>query len=40
MLIPLIPAMIVGGGLEEAGWSIITFPELNKKFNGSIPKFV
>lgn len=33
MLIPLIPAMIVGGGLEEAGWSIITFPELNKKFN-------
>ena len=25
--------MIVGGGLEEAGWSIITFPKLNKKFN-------
>ena len=25
--------MIVGGGLEEAGWSIITFPKLNKEFN-------
>ena len=25
-------AMIFGGGLEEAGWRYITWPELNKKF--------
>ena len=28
----MILAMIFGGGLEEAGWRYITWPELNKKF--------
>ena len=29
----MILAMIFAGGLEEAGWRYITFPELNKKYN-------
>ncbi len=28
----MILAMIFAGGLEEAGWRYVTFPELNKKF--------
>lgn len=32
MIVPMLPAMMVGGGLEEAGWRYITFPELDKKF--------
>ena len=28
----MILAMIFGGGLEEAGWRYITWPELDKKF--------
>lgn len=30
-IIVMIPAMIVGGGLEEAGWRYIVQPELEKK---------
>lgn len=29
----MVLAMIFAGGLEEAGWRYITFPELNKKYN-------
>lgn len=32
MIILMLPIMLVGGGLEEAGWRYITFPELEKKF--------
>lgn len=32
MILPMLPVMMVGGGLEEAGWRYITYPELNKKF--------
>ena len=32
MILPMIPVMIIGGGLEEAGWRYITFPVLDKKF--------
>lgn len=32
MIIPMLPVMMVGGGLEEAGWRYITYPELDKKF--------
>ena len=31
MLILAFPIMLIGGGLEEAGWRYITFPELDKK---------
>ena len=33
-------AMLFGGGLEEAGWRYITFPELDKKFGFVISSFV
>jgi hypothetical protein len=36
MIILMLPIMLVGGGLEEAGWRYITFPELDKKF-GFVP---
>lgn len=29
----MLPAMIIGGGLEEAGWRYILQPELEKKYN-------
>ena len=33
ILLPLmIPFMLIGGGLEEAGWRYILFPELEKRF--------
>ena len=32
MLILALPIMLFGGGLEEAGWRYITFPELDKRF--------
>ena len=31
LLIAMVPVMIIGGGLEEAGWRYILFPELDKK---------
>jgi len=36
LMIPIIPMMIFGGGLEEAGWRHILQPELEKKFGFSI----
>lgn len=39
MIILMLPIMLVGGGLEEAGWRYITFPELDKKF-GFVPAAV
>ncbi|MBR4224801.1 MAG: CPBP family intramembrane metalloprotease [Oscillospiraceae bacterium] len=32
MIILMLPIMLIGGGLEEAGWRYITFPWLEKKF--------
>lgn len=32
-IIVMIPMMLVGGGLEEAGWRYILQPELEKKYN-------
>lgn len=32
MIILMLPIMLIGGGLEEAGWRYITFPALEKKF--------
>ncbi|MFT3984726.1 MAG: CPBP family intramembrane metalloprotease [Lachnospiraceae bacterium] len=32
LLIPLIPLMLFGGGLEEAGWRYILQPSLDKKY--------
>ncbi|MCR5807844.1 MAG: CPBP family intramembrane metalloprotease [Oscillospiraceae bacterium] len=32
MIILMLPIMLLGGGLEEAGWRYITFTELDKKF--------
>ena len=32
MLIAFLPVMLVGGGLEEAGWRYILQPELDKKY--------
>lgn len=29
----MIPMMLLGGGLEEAGWRYILQPELEKKYN-------
>ena len=40
MIILMLPIMLIGGGLEEAGWRYITFPELDKKFGFSIAAFV
>lgn len=36
MIVLSLPIMLIGGGLEEAGWRYITFPELDKKI-GFIP---
>lgn len=30
-IVPLLPLMLIGGGLEEAGWRMILQPELEKK---------
>ncbi|MDR1214943.1 MAG: CPBP family intramembrane metalloprotease [Propionibacteriaceae bacterium] len=36
-LLPLLMvAMLVGGGLEEAGWRLVLQPELEKKFNYTV----
>ena len=40
MIFLMFPAMLFGGGLEEAGWRYITFPELDKKFGFVISSFV
>jgi len=32
MLVVLLPVMLIGGGLEEAGWRYILQPELDKKY--------
>lgn len=32
-IIPLLPLMLIGGGLEEAGWRMILQPELEKKYS-------
>lgn len=32
LILLMIPVMILGGGLEEAGWRYVTFPELSKRF--------
>ncbi|SEQ61064.1 hypothetical protein SAMN02910369_02108 [Lachnospiraceae bacterium NE2001] len=40
MIILMLPIMLIGGGLEEAGWRYITFPELDKRFGFSIAAFV
>ncbi len=36
VLIVMIPAMLLGGGLEEAGWRCILQPELEKKYSFTI----
>ena len=36
MLILAFPIMLIGGGMEEAGWRYITFPELDKKFGFAV----
>ena len=33
MIFAMIPVMLLGGGLEEAGWRYILFPELDKKYD-------
>ena len=40
MILLMIPIMLIGGGLEEAGWRYITFPELDKKLGFPIAAFV
>ena len=35
-IIVLVPVMLVGGGLEEAGWRYILQPELEKKYSFAI----
>ena len=36
----LVPQMIVGGGMEEAGWRHILQPELEKRFNFAISTII
>ena len=40
MILLALPIMLIGGGLEEAGWRYITFPELDKKLGFHIAAFV
>ena len=40
MILLMLPIMLIGGGLEEAGWRYITFPELDKKLGFPIAAFV
>lgn len=40
MILPMIPVMIIGGGLEEAGWRYITFPLLDKKFGFALSSLI
>ena len=40
MILLALPIMLIGGGLEEAGWRYITFPELDKKYGFPIAAFV
>lgn len=39
-VIVMIPAMLFGGGLEEAGWRYILQPELEKKFNFTVSTII
>jgi membrane protease YdiL (CAAX protease family) len=36
----MIPMMIIGGGLEEAGWRYILQPELEKKFSFTLSTII
>ena len=40
VIILMLPIMLVGGGLEEAGWRYITFPELDKKFGFTLSALI
>lgn len=40
MIVLMLPIMLIGGGLEEAGWRYITFPELDKKFGFIASAFI
>lgn len=39
-IIVMIPVMLVGGGLEEAGWRYILQPELEKKYSFTISTII
>jgi membrane protease YdiL (CAAX protease family) len=39
-IIVLIPMLLFGGGLEEAGWRLILQPELEKKFNFAVSTLI
>lgn len=39
-IIVMIPMMLVGGGLEEAGWRYILQPELEKKYSFTISTMI
>ena len=39
-IIVMIPVMLVGGGLEEAGWRYILQPELEKKYSFTISTLI
>lgn len=40
VIILMLPIMLIGGGLEEAGWRYITFPELDKKFGFTLAALI
>ena len=40
MFFLLLPVMLIGGGIEEAGWSYILRPELDKKFGFIISSII
>ena len=40
MIFLALPIMLIGGGLEEAGWRYITFPEMDKKLGFLISAFM
>lgn len=39
-LVPLMPFMLFGGGLEEAGWRCILQPELEKKYSFTLSTII
>lgn len=39
-IVVMIPVMLIGGGLEEAGWRYILQPELEKKFSFTISTII
>jgi membrane protease YdiL (CAAX protease family) len=39
-IVIMIPALLFGGGLEEAGWRYILQPELEKKFNFTVSTLI